>query len=206
MNTFYWEWTMRLLIATRNPGKVREYSQLLDGAGYELVSLKEYPDIDVEETGSTFEENARLKALTCAQITGLFTLADDSGLEVDALDGAPGVYSARYAGPGASDAQRWQKLLAALHQVPGGQRAARFRCVIALAWPDGRCETFEGACEGEIALGPSGSNGFGFDPVFYMPEYGQTMAELPEGFKNQISHRGRAMAKARTRLQELTWQ
>lgn len=194
---------VRLLIATRNRGKVREYHQLLDGCGYELVSLEGYPDIEVEETGLTFEENACLKALTCAQSTGLFTLADDSGLEVDALGGAPGVYSARYAGPGASDAQRWQKLLEALLKVPQGHRSARFRCVIALAWPDGRCETFEGACAGEIAFGPRGNNGFGFDPVFYMPEYGQTMAELPEDFKNHISHRARAMAQARVRLREL---
>jgi XTP/dITP diphosphohydrolase len=194
---------MRLLVATRNPGKVREYEHLLDGCGYDIVSLQNYPEIDVEETGSSFEENARLKATQCARATGLFTLADDSGLEVDALDGAPGVYSARYAGVGASDAQRTHKLLAALCHVPAGKRGARFRCVIALAWPDGRCESFEGKCEGEIAFEPRGSFGFGFDPVFYMPERGQTMAELPAEVKNQISHRARAMARARVRLQEL---
>ncbi|MBN1889121.1 MAG: XTP/dITP diphosphatase [Thermoflexales bacterium] len=194
---------MRLLVATRNPGKVREYERLLDGCGYEIVGLQSYGDLSVEETGSSFEENARLKATQCARVTGMFTLADDSGLEVDALNGEPGVYSARYAGVGASDAQRTQKLLAALSTVPPGKRGARFRCVIALAWPDGRCESFEGKCEGEIAFEAKGSFGFGYDPVFYMPEHGQTMAELPAEFKNQISHRARAMALARVRLQEL---
>lgn len=194
---------MRLLIATRNPGKVRELNQLLEGSGYELVSLVNYPDIAVEETGATFEENARLKALTCARLTGLFTLADDSGLEVDALGGAPGVYSARYAGPGASDLDRIHKLLEALRDVPAHERTARFRCVIALAWPDGRCETFEATCEGEIAFEPKGAHGFGFDPIFYMPRYGKTMAELPSEFKNRISHRGQALALALARLREL---
>jgi XTP/dITP diphosphohydrolase len=194
---------MRLLVATRNPGKLREYDKLLKGCGYNLVGLEDYPGLDVEETGATFEENARLKAVTCAHTTGLLALADDSGLEVDALGGAPGVYSARYAGPGASDADRLHKLLAALRNVPPGQRAARFRCVIALAWPDGRYETFAGVCEGEIAFEPKGHNGFGYDPIFYMPEHGKTMAELPEEFKNQISHRARAMALAGKRLREL---
>ncbi len=194
---------MHLIIATRNPGKLREFDHLLVGCGYQLTSLEQHTDIEIEETGATFEENARLKAEICAKATGCLSLADDSGLEVDALGGQPGVYSARYAGPGASDAQRAQKLLAAMATIPPGKRAARFRCVVALDWPDGRCETFEGSCEGEIAFEPKGSHGFGFDPVFYMPEYGQTMAELPEDFKNQISHRGRAMALARARLQEL---
>lgn len=191
---------MQLLIATRNPGKIREYEQLLDGCGYELISLSNYADLDVEETGETFQDNARLKAQIYAQATGLLTLADDSGLEVEALGGAPGVYSARYAGPGASDAQRRKKLLDALSDVPAEQRAARFRCVIALAWPDGRCEVFEGVCPGVMAFEPKGSFGFGYDPIFYLPEYGKTMAELPEDFKNQISHRGRAMALALVRL------
>jgi len=194
---------MCLLIATRNPGKLREYESLLNGCGCELVNLQAYPEIDVEETGSTFEENARLKAIACAQTSGLLALADDSGLEVDALGGAPGVYSARYAGPGASDATRVQKLLAELQPVPPGKRTARFRCVIALAWPDGRCETFDGTCEGEVAFEPKGMNGFGYDPIFYMPEHGKAMAELPEEFKNRISHRARAMALAYARLREL---
>jgi XTP/dITP diphosphohydrolase len=194
---------MRLLVATRNPGKIREYEQLLDGCGYELAGLEAYPGLLIDETGSTFEENARLKACTCAQVTGLFALADDSGLEVDALDGGPGIHSARYAGAGASDAQRVQKLLTTLRETPSGKRTARFRCVIALAWPDGRCETFEGKCEGEIAFEPKGSFGFGYDPIFYMPEYAKTMAELPEEFKNQVSHRGWATALACARLREI---
>lgn len=192
-----------LLIATRNPGKLREFEQLLDGCGYELSSLQAYPDIVVEETGATFKDNAQLKAMAYARLAGRLTLADDSGLEVDALGGAPGIRSARYAGVEANDAQRVQKLLAALRQTPAGQRSARFRCVIALAWPDGHCETFEGTCEGEIAFEPAGHHGFGYDPVFYMPEYGQTMAQLSEEFKNRVSHRGRAAALARARLREL---
>jgi len=168
-----------------------------------LTGLQDYPGLDVDETGTTFEENARLKALTCARHTGLFTLADDSGLQVDALNGMPGVYSARYAGPDAGDAERYQKLLHELCQVPAGQRSARFRCVIALAWPDGRCETFEGSCEGEITFEPQGQHGFGYDPVFYMPEHSRTMAQLPAELKNRISHRARATALALARLRQL---
>ncbi len=192
---------MRLLVATQNRGKVREYEELLTGLGLELCSLADVGlHAPVEETGQTFAENARLKAETYGSASGLLTLADDSGLEVDALGGAPGVYSARYAGEGASDADRYTKLLSALAGVPREQRAARFRCVIALAWPAGGVDLFEGQCEGIIAFEPRGTNGFGFDPVFYMPEFGQTMAELPMDVKNRVSHRARAAARLRDRL------
>jgi XTP/dITP diphosphohydrolase len=192
---------MRLLVATNNPGKIREYDDLLAGLRLDLCGLAEVGlDTEVKETGQTFAENALLKALAYGRASRLLTLADDSGLEVEALGGAPGVYSARYAGKGASDADRYRKLLAALEGVPWEKRAARFRCVIALAWPDGRIETFEGQCDGVIAFEPQGTNGFGFDPVFYMPEHGCTMAELPTEVKNRVSHRARAAALARERL------
>jgi len=192
---------MQLLVATNNPGKVREYADLLDGLGLELLGLAGIGlGNGVDETGQTFVENAQLKAQAYCRASRLLTLADDSGLEVEALGGAPGVHSARYAGPMASDADRIRKLLTALCSVPAEQRAARFRCVIALAWPDGRLETFEGQCEGVIAFEPQGTNGFGFDPIFYLPELGCTMAELPTEVKNRISHRARAAALARERL------
>ena len=192
---------MRLLIATNNPDKVREYDDLLRRLGLELCGLADIGlERQVDETGHTFDENARLKAQAYCQASHLLTCADDSGLEVTKLGGAPGVHSARYAGQGASDADRIRKLLAALDGVPWDDRAARFRCVIALAWPDGRLETFEGQCEGVIALEPKGTNGFGFDPVFYLPELNCTMAELPMDVKNRISHRARAAALVRERL------
>jgi XTP/dITP diphosphohydrolase len=188
---------MRLLVATNNPGKIREYRDLMAELDFELVGLSDIGiTTEVDETGQTFEENARLKAMAYGQASGLVTLADDSGLEVEVLNGAPGVYSARYAGNGATDADRYRKLLAVLEGVPWELRAARFRCVIALAWPDGRVETFEGQCNGVIGLEPKGTHGFGFDPVFFMPEYGSTMAELPEQVKNRVSHRARAAALA----------
>ena len=192
---------MQLLVATNNPGKVREYADLLDGLGLELLGLAGIGlGNGVDETGQTFVENAQLKAQAYCRASRLLTLADDSGLEVEALGGAPGVHSARYAGPMASDADRIRKLLTALCSVPAEQRAARFRCVIALAWPDGRLETFEGQCEGVIAFEPKGTNGFGFDPIFYLPELGCTMAELPQDVKNRISHRAQAAELARKRL------
>jgi XTP/dITP diphosphohydrolase len=198
---------MRLLVATNNQGKIKEYQDLLAGMDFELVGLSNvgiYTEAD--ETGQTFEENARIKATAYGKASGLLTLADDSGLEVEALGGAPGVYSARYAGKGATDADRYRKLLAALEGVPWEKRAAHFRCVIAVAWPDPQgtaplhIETFDGQCEGVIAFEPKGTNGFGFDPVFYMPEHGCTMAELTDEVKNRVSHRARAAMLVRERL------
>jgi XTP/dITP diphosphohydrolase len=186
-----------LCVATNNPGKQREFRQLLAGWGGDVVFPGDLGiDLEVEENGASFEENAVLKARTYAAASGLPTLADDSGLEVDALAGAPGVFSARYAGAGASDADRRQKLLAALADMPLEKRSARFRCVVAVASPDGGIAVAAGACEGRIALEPRGTHGFGYDPIFYLPEYGCTMAELRPELKNQISHRARAIQAA----------
>ena len=196
--------TRKLLVATHNPGKVREYQTLLAGLPLEVTYLDaEGIMLEVEETGHTFAENAVLKATTYAHASGLWTWADDSGLEVDALGGAPGVYSSRYAGSGASDADRYRKLLDALTGVPWQQRTARFRCVVALATPAGDVQTVDGACEGIIAFGPAGSNGFGYDPVFYLPSRGLTMAQLPAEDKNETSHRGRAARAAETMLEAM---
>ena len=192
---------MRLLIATTNPGKVREYADLFAGLPCELVGLVDVGiNMDVEETGATYEENALLKACEYAAQSGLLTLADDSGLEVDALQGRPGVHSARYA---PDSPARIQKLLAEMKDAPDDQRRARFQCVIALARPAGQTETTRGSCEGWIAREPRGVNGFGFDPVFYMPEHHATMAELPESFKNTISHRAHAAQKMRLILEQV---
>jgi XTP/dITP diphosphohydrolase len=186
----------KLLIATNNVGKVREYEALLkDLPGIQITfPAQEGLALDVQETGETFEENARLKALAHAQASGLPTLADDSGLEVDALAGAPGVRSARYAGPRASDQDRYLKLLTELVGVPAARRSARFRCVVALALPEGGVHTAEGTCEGEIAFAPRGEFGFGYDPVFIVNGFsGQTLAEVDPKIKNRISHRARAV-------------
>ncbi|MHB1296008.1 MAG: XTP/dITP diphosphatase [Anaerolineae bacterium] len=189
---------MKLLIATHNPGKKAEFARLFAGLDLELLTLDDLGvRTSIEETGRTFAENALLKARGYADATGLLTLADDSGLEVDALGGAPGVLSARYAGEHASDAERNRLLLRNLEGVPEERRGARFRCVIALAWPDGRTATAEGTVEGRVADAPRGAHGFGYDPVFYLPEQGCTMAELPPEAKNRISHRARAAEKAR---------
>lgn len=193
-----------LLVATNNHGKAREYQELLSGLDLHLdlvFPAQEGLELEVDESGETFEANARIKALAYAQASGLPTLADDSGLEVDVLGGAPGVRSARYAGPAASDADRYRKLLAALEDVPAGQRTARFRCVVALAHPDSTVYVAEGTCEGAIGFSPRGDRGFGYDPVFIVAGYGgRTMAELDPGLKNQISHRGRALMAARPML------
>ena len=189
---------MKLLIATHNPGKVREYEELLAGLPLELTyPAQEGLGIEVAETGKSFAENARLKAAAYARASGLLTLADDSGLEVDALGGEPGIHSARYAGKGASDEERYRLLLEKLKESPWEERTARFRCVIAVATPDGRIHTAEGTCEGIIAFEPRGEHGFGYDPVFYLEEYGKTMAELSSETKNKISHRANAARRAR---------
>lgn len=194
----------KLLVATHNQGKVREYRELLAELPLEVTYLDaEGITLEVEETGATFEENARLKAVTYAAASGLWTWADDSGLQVDALDGAPGVFSARYAGVGATDADRYRKLLDALTGISWDQRTARFRCTVALATPDGVVRTADGVCEGVIAFGPAGDNGFGYDPVFYMPDQNATMAQLPAELKNQVSHRARASQKALLLLKEM---
>ena len=191
----------KLLIATTNLGKFKELSSLLSDCPFSMVSLEDLGiDEDVAETGSTFEENASLKAAAYGRMSGLPTLADDSGLEVDALGGEPGVFSSRFAGPGATDADRVALLLQKLDNIPEGERDARFRCVIAVSWPTESPEVYSGECEGRIAGAPRGSNGFGYDPVFFLPELERTMAELSVGEKSRISHRGRAARKAAAAL------
>ena len=185
-----------LLIATTNPGKWREFAELLAGLPARLVSPADMHITEaVEETGQNYAANARLKAEALARRSGLVTLGDDSGLEVAALGGRPGLYSARYAGPGASDADRREKLLQELSQLPA-PRPARFVCAAAVARPGGAVREFEGECLGEIAFEARGAGGFGYDPIFFVPERGATMAELPREIKNSISHRARAVQAA----------
>ena len=195
---------MRLLLATHNRGKLVEFQELLGDLPLELVTLDDIGiQEDVEETGETFSENARVKALEYARRSGLLTLADDSGLQVDALGGEPGVWSKRYAGENKSDPERVAYLLDKLRNVPRERRTARFRCVIALATPSGEVYECEGVCEGLIEFAPRGTNGFGYDPVFLFPHRGLTMAELSSDEKNRISHRGRAAEQVRQTLERL---
>ena len=196
---------MKLLVATRNTNKVREIRDKFRGlSGLELVSLDDIAPLrDIAEDGETFEANALKKARETARLSGLPSMADDSGLEVDALGGEPGVYSARYAGEGATDADRNSLLLEKMKEVPEGKRSARFVCVIAIAFPGGNELVARGTCEGEIARKPRGAHGFGYDPVFHLPEKGKTMAEIPLEEKNRISHRALALEQAR-RLLEAT--
>jgi XTP/dITP diphosphohydrolase len=187
----------KLLIATNNKGKVHEYRDLLKGIPFELVTPASLGiKLEVEETGKTFSENALLKAEDFARASGLLTLADDSGLEVDALNGEPGVRSHRYAGENATDAELVDYLLKKMKDVPEGKRTAHFRCVIAIVHPGGKIDYCEGRCDGVIAFSPRGEEGFGYDPIFYFPELGKTLAELPLEAKNRLSHRARAAAEA----------
>ncbi|MFC2056829.1 XTP/dITP diphosphatase [Chloroflexota bacterium] len=186
----------KLLLATNNQAKIREYRSLFQNIPLELVTLAEQGIATiVDETGESLEENARLKATFLATESQLLALADDSGLEVDALGGEPGWLSARYAGEGASDKDRVNYLMSRLENVPWQQRSARFRCVIALATPSGEVEFCSGECQGFITFEPKGEQGFGYDPIFYLPELGKTMAELPLETKNRVSHRGQAARK-----------
>ena len=191
----------RLVLATLNRAKARELAALLQGLPWEVVGLAALPGAALpEETGRTYRENALRKARHAAALTGARALADDSGLEVDALGGAPGVLSARYGGPGLDDAGRCARLLDALAGVPPEKRAARFRCVIALVDPDGREQVVEGLVEGRITEAPRGAHGFGYDPVFFYPPRGCTLAELPLEDKARVDHRGRAVRAARRLL------
>jgi len=196
--------TQKLLVATHNQGKVREYAEMLADLQIEWLSLDDVGmGLDVEETGRTFRENAILKARAYAGETGLLTLADDSGLEVDALGGEPGVYTARYGGAGLTHEARYQLLLQNMADVPLPERTARFRCVIALAGPDGALlGVSDGVCEGLIGETAVGNHGFGYDPVFYLPERGLTMAQLDSAEKHQISHRGQALQSIEPLLRE----
>ena len=193
-----------LLVATHNQGKIREYQQLLADLHLQVTSLAQQNiSHDVDETGTTFAENAILKAKEYAQLSGLLTWADDSGLEIDALQGRPGVYSARYGGKGLSEKDRYELVLRELQETAAPPWSARFRCVVALAMPNGEIHTVEDTVEGEITNQARGENGFGYDPIFFVPEFNATMAQLPKEVKNQISHRGKAAAKARKLLEEL---
>lgn len=195
---------MKLVIATRNNGKLREIRQILEDIDVEVLSIENFSGLpEIVEDGDTFSANARKKAVTIAQLTGCLALADDSGLIVDALEGKPGVLSARYAGEDATDAENNRKLLEDLAGVPPERRQGAFYCVMALCQPEGDCRTFSGKLEGEIIAIPRGNNGFGYDPLFLVPEYDKTLAELPLETKNRISHRGRALRQVANYLKQL---
>ena len=195
----------QFLVATHNQGKVREFATMLADLNLTWLGLADVGiTLDVAETGRSFYENAVLKARGYAAESGLVTLADDSGLEVDGLNGRPGIHTGRYGGEGLTHAQRYQKLLSELLGVPWAERTARFRCVIVVARPDGALlGSTEGVCEGYIAEAPAGSGGFGYDPVFYLPQQQKTMAQLEPSLKNQISHRGQALQKIEPLLRQL---
>lgn len=194
---------MKVILASKNPHKLTELSAILSQHGFEIALESEYGlDIDVDETGTTFEENSLLKAEAVMKASGLPVLADDSGLMVDALDGAPGVYSARY-GHKSSDGERTAFLLENMKDVPDEKRTAKFVCVITCLWPDGRKIVARGECPGVITHEVHGENGFGYDPVFYLPELGMTYAELPSEQKNAISHRVRALQEFCRKYQQM---
>jgi XTP/dITP diphosphohydrolase len=196
---------MELIVATRNAHKTREIEQIL-GSACAIRDLTAYPEIsEISESGTSFEENAKLKAIAVSRELPGLVIADDSGLEVDALEGAPGVHSARYAGENASDTERITKLLTQLAKVDpkGHQRRARFRCVLALARDGQVLATFEGVVEGKITERPRGSHGFGYDPIFIPNEFEETFAEVPEEVKNRISHRAKAIRQLQAELPKL---
>lgn len=197
---------MKFVVASTNNGKIKEIKKVLQDTPFDVISMTEAGFNDeIEETGSTFEENALIKAQAVAAKVNAIVMADDSGLEVDALKGAPGVYSARYAGEGANDKDRNMKLLKELESTPDDKRQARFVSAIAVVMPGGRNFVVRGTCEGIIAREPSGDNGFGYDPLFYMPEFGATMAEITIDEKNKVSHRGRALVKMVENLKEIMY-
>lgn len=185
----------KIIVATGNEGKMKEIREILSGEDIVFASLKEenLQDIEIVEDGKTFEENAIIKARTIADLTGQMVLADDSGLEVDYLDKAPGIYSARYLGEDTSYTVKNNHIIRQLEGVEGEKRSARFVCAIACAFPDGRNITVRGVIEGRIGYEEKGENGFGYDPIFYVPEYGCTTAELSPEEKNKVSHRGKAL-------------
>ena len=195
----------QLLLATANLHKQKELQVMLAGSGWNIYTLRDYPHIELPpETGMTFEANARIKALAAAKASGLLSLADDSGLTVDALDGAPGIYSARFAGEEKNDSSNNAKLLELLTETPPGKRQAAFVCAIVIADPQGQTWAVQAFCQGEIALTPSGKNGFGYDPLFYLPQFDCTMAQLSDEEKNKISHRGQALTKALSLLEQIS--
>lgn len=184
----------KFIVATKNKGKLKEIKEILADFPFEVISMEDAGFVnDIEEYGTSFEQNAMIKAEEIFKATGEIVMADDSGLEVDYLNGAPGIYSSRFAGEGATDEDRNNKLLNMLESVPFEERTARFACAIAVIMPGGECFTVRGNCEGYIGFKPEGSNGFGYDPLFFMPEYGMTTAQMKSEEKNKISHRGKAL-------------
>jgi XTP/dITP diphosphohydrolase len=197
----------RLLLATNNPHKIAEYRQLLADCGWQLVTFADLGlTLDEEEVGDTYEDNARMKAVKAARASGLRALADDSGLDVEALGGEPGPRSARFGGEGTSHREKIDLLLERLKGRPPRERGCRFVCVIAVADPEEQVRLCQGVCLGQVAEAPRGEGGFGYDPIFYLPELGKTMAELSAEEKNVISHRGRAVQQARQMLKELLYE
>ena len=192
---------MEIIVATNNPGKLREIRSALKGLRFQICGLMDFPGVpEMKEDGRRFAENGLKKARIYSQFFGKLTLADDSGLEVDALGGRPGVYSARYAGIKASDQENRKKLLKEMEGVPISKRGAEFKCVIAMMSPEGREVLTEGSCRGRIGFKEIGKRGFGYDPIFILPRYRKTMAQLTLGEKNRVSHRGKALRKLRRLL------
>jgi len=193
---------MRLIIATGNEDKVREIDEILEGTGFEAISMKQAGfSPDIVEDGTTFEENALKKAMAVHELSGEYVMADDSGLCIDALDGAPGIYSARFCGEDSTYEEKFRKIFEMLADVPEDKRTAQFVCAIAVVKPDGTSFTVRGECRGVLHEKPVGENGFGYDPIFYVPEFGMTTAQMDPEVKNSISHRGRAL---RAMVEKLT--
>ena len=193
---------MRLIVATGNEDKVREIDEILEGTGFEAVSMKQAGfNPDIVEDGTTFEENALKKAMAVHELSGEYVMADDSGLCIDALDGAPGIYSARFCGEDSTYEEKFRKIFEMLADVPEDKRTAKFVCAIAVVKPDGTSFTVRGECRGVLHEKPVGENGFGYDPIFYVPEFGMTTAQMDPEVKNSISHRGRAL---RAMVEKLT--
>jgi XTP/dITP diphosphohydrolase len=196
---------MEVIVATRNKGKIREIREALKGLGLRIYALSDFPNVpEIEEDGKSFTENALKKARFYSKHFGKLALADDSGLEVDCLKGLPGVYSARYVREGASGQENNQKLLREMQDVPISKRGAKFKCIIAVVSPNGREALAEGECKGKIGFKEKGKKGFGYDPLFILPKYGKTMAELSLEAKNRISHRGKALRKIRKIIQSFS--
>lgn len=198
--------SVRLVVATHNPGKRAEFARLFFSAGVELFDLDDFPGGEEapDEWGTTYAENARLKARAASRLTGLPSLADDSGLEVEVLGGEPGIHSARYGGPGLDDRGRIERLLEVLREVPDARRAAQFVCDLVIAAPDGRIvREVQARLAGRVTRAPRGEDGFGYDPVFFVPSLGGTLAEVGARAKDAVSHRGRAVQLARTGLENL---
>lgn len=192
----------KIIVATKNKGKIAEIKKVLSKLPFDVVSMGDMGiNIDVEEDGTTFEENSIKKASEISKITNSIVMADDSGIEVDYLNGAPGIYSARFGGPEASDDDRNIKLLEMLKEVPFEKRTARFVCAIAVVFPNGRSFVMRGTCEGFVDFECKGKNGFGYDPLFFVQEYGKTMGELDAEIKNKISHRAKALALMEARME-----